>query len=81
MGKLLKFLAGERTKRAELAGAVMLVAGRPQNRGGETGQNATEWAQVEDDEAESAQQQQEVREKEGRVLIYKFLNASQEQGD
>lgn len=40
MGKLLKFLAGERTKRAELAGAVMLVAGRPQNRGGETGQNA-----------------------------------------
>lgn len=89
MGKLLKFLAGERTKRAELAGAVMLVAGRPQNRGGETGrtrrrgdrQNATERAQVEDDEAESAQQQQEVREKEGRVLIYKFLNASQEQGD
>lgn len=45
------------------------------------GQNATERAQVEDDEAESAQQQQEVREKEGRVLIYKFLNASQEQGD
>lgn len=37
MGKLLKFLAGERTKRAVLAGAVMLVAGRPQNRGGETG--------------------------------------------
>lgn len=49
--------------------------------GGEMGQNATERAQVEDDEAESAQQQQEVREKEGRVLIYKFLNASQEQGD
>lgn len=42
MGKLLKFLAGERTKRAVLAGAVMLVAGRPQNRGGGTGQNATE---------------------------------------
>lgn len=57
-------------------------AGRPAERGGgETGQNATERAQVEDDEAESAQQQQEVREKEGRVLIYKFLNASQEQGD
>lgn len=81
MGKLSKFLAGERTKRAVLAGAVMLVAERHQNGGGETGQNATERAQVENDEAESAQQQQEVREKEGRVLIYKFLNASQEQGD
>lgn len=50
MGKLLKFLAGERTNRAVLIGAVMLVAEGHKNGGGETGQNATELAQVEDDE-------------------------------